>query len=216
MIKLKKGSVVEIEYVGRVKETGKIFDLTSEETAKKEGLYTKTGEYGPRRIVVGANYIIPGLDEELEKMKVGEEKEVELSSEKAFGKRDLSLIKVFSERAFRKNKVNPEIGSMVAIGTSIGRIISRGSGRVRVDLNHPLAGKKLVYKIKINKEIKKEDEKLSSILKHRLGSSSKEFEFDHENKAININIKDITPVMQEKIRSDIKLCLPDIKKVNFK
>jgi FKBP-type peptidyl-prolyl cis-trans isomerase 2 len=213
---MKKGSVIEIEFVGRIKESNQIFDLTLEKVAKENNLYTPKGEYGPRTIVVGADYVIKGLDSELERMGVGEENEVEISSEQAFGKRDPSLVKLISEKAFRKSGVRADIGSMITLGNSIGKIISKGAGRVRVDLNHPLAGKKLVYWIKINKEITKDDEKIKAILTYRLGVENGDFNLDFENKLVEVNIEDITDVMQEKITSDIQLCFPGIKNVKFK
>jgi FKBP-type peptidyl-prolyl cis-trans isomerase 2 len=36
---MKKGDFVRIDFVGRLAATGEIFDLTSEEIAKKEGVY---------------------------------------------------------------------------------------------------------------------------------------------------------------------------------
>jgi len=213
---MKKGDVIEIEYVGKIKETGKVFDLTSEDVAKENGVYISQGEYGPRKIVLGADYILKGLDEKLKKMNVGEKKEIELSPDLAFGKRNPNLVKLVSEKRFKSDGVKAEIGTLVSLGTSIGKVISKGAGRVKVDLNHPLAGKKLVYTIKINKQITENEEKLSTILKHRLGVNTKNFALDLEKKTLEIKVKDITDVMQKKIVSDVKLCFSDIEKVNFK
>ena len=38
MSSIKKDSFLEIEYIGRIKETNKIFDLTDENLAKKENI----------------------------------------------------------------------------------------------------------------------------------------------------------------------------------
>ena len=35
---VKKGDFIEVEYTGKVSESGDIFDTTSEETAKKAGI----------------------------------------------------------------------------------------------------------------------------------------------------------------------------------
>ena len=35
MVKIKKGDLIELDFVGRIKETGEVFDLTIESIAKK-------------------------------------------------------------------------------------------------------------------------------------------------------------------------------------
>ena len=70
-MKLKEKDFVTIEYTGTV--DGKIFDLTDEELAKKEGIYKETTRYGPITIVVGAGHMIQGID----KVLAGKEEEEE-------------------------------------------------------------------------------------------------------------------------------------------
>jgi FKBP-type peptidyl-prolyl cis-trans isomerase 2 len=91
---MQKGDFVYISYVGRIKESGEIFDTTSEEIARKEGVYNPEIKYEDVPIIIGAGFVIPGLDEELEKMNVGEKKIVEIEPKKAFGERREDLIKL--------------------------------------------------------------------------------------------------------------------------
>ncbi|HLC76688.1 MAG TPA: peptidylprolyl isomerase, partial [archaeon] len=61
---MQKGDFVKIAYVGRL-ETGEIFDLTDAETAKKEGIYNSKIIYRDLPVVVGARFLIKGLDSAL-------------------------------------------------------------------------------------------------------------------------------------------------------
>jgi len=51
---IKKGDFIEIGYIGKIKDTGFIFDLTDETLAKKNNLYNKTVIYGPIIIALEA------------------------------------------------------------------------------------------------------------------------------------------------------------------
>ncbi|MEM5820215.1 MAG: peptidylprolyl isomerase [Candidatus Aenigmatarchaeota archaeon] len=161
---MKKGDVVYIDYVGRIKDTNEIFDLTIEEIAKKEGIYNPNYTYKPIPIVVGFGFVIKGLDEEIEKMNEGEEKIVEIPPEKAFGKRDENLVKTFNLSDFKKQDVELKVGEFVNINGILGKVLSISGGRVIIDFNHPLAGKTLVYNIKILKKVENELDKVRAVL----------------------------------------------------
>ncbi|MEM5870953.1 MAG: peptidylprolyl isomerase [Candidatus Aenigmatarchaeota archaeon] len=161
---MKKGDVVYIDYVGRIKDTNEIFDLTIEEIAKKEGIYNPNYTYKPIPIVVGFGFVIKGLDEEIEKMNEGEEKIVEIPPEKAFGKRDENLVKTFNLSDFKKQDVELKVGEFVNINGILGKVLSISGGRVVIDFNHPLAGKTLVYNIKIVKKVENELDKVRAVL----------------------------------------------------
>src|SRR3989344_3134412 len=100
-MKLKKGDFIEIDYIGRIKDENKIFDLTSEEIAKKENIYHKEHSYNPVVICLGFNDIIKGLDEELINKDLGKYK-IEIKSENAFGKKTYDLIKLVPNSIFAK------------------------------------------------------------------------------------------------------------------
>ena len=85
---LQKGDFVRIDYIGKIKESGKVFDTTMEEIAKEHGIYDEKIDFKPAPIVVGANHVIKGLDEALVGLEVGEKKIVEIPPEKGYGKRD--------------------------------------------------------------------------------------------------------------------------------
>ncbi len=158
---MKKGDFVRISYVGRL-ESGEIFDLTDEELAKKEKILNPNIRYGPAAVIVGAGFVIPGLENYLTEMKVGEKKTVTVEPEQAFGQRDPKLVRTVPETAFGKQRPIP--GMIVDFGQQKGRVQAVSAGRVRVDFNHPLAGKKLNYEIEIKDQIKDAKDQVRGVL----------------------------------------------------
>jgi len=157
------GDFVEIEYIGKIKDTGEIFDLTDEKLAKEKGIYNEKVKYGPAKIIVGENFVVKGLDKLLKKMKVNEEKVETIKPEDGFGNRDAKLVKVVSEIELKKQKITPFPGMVLDFGDVKARVQSVNSGRVRIDFNHPLAGRELEYKVKINRKIEDKEEKAKVI-----------------------------------------------------
>lgn len=168
--------MVKVDYIG--KENGEIFDLTVEEKAEEEGLDTESMTFEPINVLLGENFVIEGLEEALMEMEVGEEKEVEIPAEKAYGKRDSDNMETFPEKAFEEQGVQVRPGEQLMIGGQRGRVVSKGSGRVRIDFNHPLAGKDLEYWVKIVEKVEDDEEIAEGILNNRLGHG--ELEFDGE------------------------------------
>ena len=141
---VKIGQFVEIEYSGRL-ETGEIFDSTN----PKEFEDAK----GPITIIMGAGHLIKGIEKAMLEMKVGDSRDLEISPEDGFGKRDSKLIKLFKMGEFRKQNVVPYPGLRLTIDNRMGAVISVSSGRIIVDFNNPLAGRRLSYKLKIIKAV---------------------------------------------------------------
>ncbi len=173
---MEKGDMVKIEYVG--KTNGEVFDLNSEEKAEEENLETEKVEFNPLPVLLGENYVIEGLEESLLDMEVGEEKELEISAEKAYGERDSDKVQTFPEKAFKDQGVQVRPGEDIMVGHQRGRVVSKGSGRVRVDFNHPLSGKDLEYWVKIVEKVDDDKEIAQSILNNRLGHGELEFDED--------------------------------------
>lgn len=163
---MQEGDFVKIDFTGKVSATGEVFDLTSEDEAKKEGIYNKKHKYGPALVVIGANMTIKGVEDQLKKMKVGDEKTFKVQPEKAFGKRNFKLIKILSKSKFLKKNINPAPGMFVDIDGKQAKVQSVSGGRVRVDFNHPLAGRELSYRVKIVKKITDTEKKVKSLLKY--------------------------------------------------
>jgi FKBP-type peptidyl-prolyl cis-trans isomerase SlyD len=166
---MKDGDFVTIDYIARTKNDGNIFDLTKEDAAKKEGVYSEKVQYGPVTFIVGANFVIPGLDEALHGMNVGEKKTVEIPEEKAFGKRSEELVKLVQESYFKQHSIDAIPGSFINVNNIRGRIVSVSGGRVKVDFNHPLAGKTLVYEIEVKGTVTERLEKVKAIVSYFTG-----------------------------------------------
>jgi len=190
MVKIKKGDVVRLHYTGIVKGTGEVFDTTYEDVAKDAGIYSDKGVYGPVPIAVGGGHVLSGLDRRLEGCEVGEEYTIEVPPEEGFGRRDPKLIKVYSLGQFRRQGLRPYPGMEIEVSSGKkklkGRVITVSGGRVRVDFNHPLAGKTLVYKVKVLEKIEDPIEKIKAMLELRLPN------VDREKVIIDVGEKDVT------------------------
>ena len=200
MMAIQKGDVIRLHYTGKVKETGEIFDTTYEDVAKEAGIYSEKGIYGPVPIAVGAGHVLKGLDEQLEGLEVGKKYEITVPPEKGFGKRDPKLIKTFTLGQFRRSGIAPFPGMPVEIETEggrklKGRVLTVSGGRVRVDFNHPYAGKHLVYEVEVIEKIDDPIEKVKALMELRMPS------VDREKVIIEVGEKDVTvdftPVLSE-------------------
>ncbi len=190
-MKVQKGDVIKLHYTGKVKETGEIFDTTFEDVAKEAGIYSEKGIYGPVPIAVGAGHVLKGLDEQLEGLEVGKKYEIIVPPEKGFGKRDPKLIKTFTLGQFRRQGIYPFPGMPIEIETESGRklkgkVLTVSGGRVRVDFNHPYAGKHLVYEVEIVEKIEDPIEKVKALIELRMPM------VDTEKVIIEVGEKDVT------------------------
>ncbi|HIQ38610.1 MAG TPA: peptidylprolyl isomerase [Methanothermococcus okinawensis] len=217
---MEKGVIVKVSYSGYV--DGKLFDTTNEELAKREGIYNPGIRYGPVTVIVGQGMLIPGLDEALLEMEVGEEKELELPPEKAFGKRDPSKIRLVPLREFKKHKINPVVGMPVTINNQVGRIVSINGGRVLVDFNHELAGKTVKYTLKVEEVVEKPEDIVKELLKLFIPRlNMEEIKVEVREKEVDITIpgemliplRDIGVLI--KVVADEILKRLDIEKVSF-
>ncbi|MEF8874288.1 MAG: FKBP-type peptidyl-prolyl cis-trans isomerase [Candidatus Thermoplasmatota archaeon] len=81
---VEEGDLVEVDYIGRF-EDGTVFDSSIEEEAKESKFYDEERDYGPLEFTVGEGQVIPGFEEGVIDMEVGDEKEIEIPPEKAYG-----------------------------------------------------------------------------------------------------------------------------------
>ncbi len=163
---IKEGDFAEIDFVGRIKNTGEIFDITMEEVAKKENIYDSKLRYRPAFLIVGEGMILEYLEQQIVGMKEGDEKTIDIKMNDAFGIRDALKIKVLPLSAFSKNEVEPAPGMYLEVDGNRCKVQSVGSGRVRADFNHPLAGKDVSYWVKIRRIFSTTEDKASAFLHH--------------------------------------------------
>lgn len=187
---IKEGDFIRIKYVGRIKDTNEIFDLNDEDVAKKEGIYEENRVYRPTPIIVGAKHVIEGLDESLVGMEVNEEKKIEIEPEKGFGRRREDLVKIMPLSFFRKQKLRPYPGMKLTIDGKIARVQTVSGGRVRVDFNPEMAGKSLIYEVKITEKIEDPEEKIKAVLELHLGDIEGISDVKIENGIAHVELTD--------------------------
>ncbi len=150
---MQKGDVILVDYTGKDLSSNRVFDTTMAQAAKESALFDERIVYKPVPIILGRHEMLSGLEDEMEQMKVGETKKIVLTPVKAFGERDARNIRIASLKDFVEHKMNPHPGMLVEVNGAQGRVQSVSSGRVRIDFNHPLAGKTLEYEVTIQKKL---------------------------------------------------------------
>ncbi|MHC1605227.1 MAG: FKBP-type peptidyl-prolyl cis-trans isomerase [Candidatus Methanofastidiosia archaeon] len=217
---MEKGDFVEIDYIAKIKDSSKYFDVTNEDKAKEIGLFQKNKIYKPIKIVVGAKHVIEGLDNTLVEMEVGEEKDVEISPELGFGKRNPKLITTIPMREFSKQGIMPRPGLSIDIGGKWATVRNVSSGRVTLDFNHALAGRTLEYRVKIISRIDDTKEKLEAIIEFHLGdteSKKTEVTVDGEKATIKLSgmKKNIEEIIKKIIEEEAGKYISEIKEIEF-
>ena len=160
---IKEKDFIEIEFTGKIKD-GEVFDSTIKEELEKLHVgHDHPVEAKPFIFCLGQEMFLKALDDFLIGKETGKEYEIELEPEQAFGKRNPSLIQRIPISVFREQKVNPAPGVVFNFDGRIGKTLTVSGGRVMVDFNHALAGKTLVYKIKILRKITDLNEKIKAL-----------------------------------------------------
>jgi len=132
--KVKDGDTVKVHYVGRL-EDGTVFDSS---TAAQ-----------PLEFVVGSGSMIQGFDKGVVGMAVGESKTITLSPEDAYGNsREDRIMEV------DRKQLPPDLNLIVGMelsgpGGFPVKVKAIADSSVTIDANHPLAGKTLVFDLKI-------------------------------------------------------------------
>ncbi|MGB6463415.1 MAG: peptidylprolyl isomerase [Nitrosotalea sp.] len=141
-MEVKAGNKVKVEYVGKL-DDGSVFD-SSEDHGK------------PLEFEVGSGHVIKGFDDAVLGMNEGDEKEFTIQPAQAYGQHDSTLVQKVPREVFPQ-EAEITAGLLFEAGLPTGEkvpamITAVDEGIVTVDLNHPLAGKTLNFKIKL-KEI---------------------------------------------------------------
>ncbi|MDL2246995.1 peptidylprolyl isomerase [Methanobrevibacter sp. OttesenSCG-928-K11] len=224
---IKEGDFVKIDFTGKIAETGDVFDTTYEETAKDADIFVEEKTYAPIPIVVGGNHLLPALDEAIVGMKKGDSKNLEVESKDAFGDRDSSLIELIPVKEFKKQGMTPVPGMKITAENNTGKILTVNGGRVKVDFNHELAGKDLVYDFEVVEVIEDDEEKIKSMIQLHYAYPNMDIdktEITFDGKVVNIKLDEITKFDQKsymdvtfarfRIAKDIWENM-DVEKVNF-
>ena len=134
----KKGDNVKIHYTGTLSD-GSVFD-------------SSTGR-APLAFRLGSGQVIPGFDEAVTGMQVGDSKTVNIPAAKAYGARNDDLV-ISVLRSEVPPDINPEVGMKLQMGGANGElvnveIVEVTEEYIALDANPPLAGKELTFAIEL-------------------------------------------------------------------
>lgn len=138
MSEAKSGDTVRINYTGKLTD-GTRFDSS-------EGRE-------PLEFQLGSGQIIPGLDREVEGMKVGDKQTVTVPAEEAYGSHDAAKVQQVPRDALPP-ELEPQEGMQLQAQTPEGAqmtliVTAVAEQEITVDANHPLAGKDLIFEIEM-------------------------------------------------------------------
>ncbi|GAB6055189.1 peptidylprolyl isomerase [Methanobacterium alkalithermotolerans] len=197
---IKEGDFVRLEFTGRTKETGDVFDTTIEEVAEEAGIKIDEKVYGPIPIIVGGGHLLKGIDQAIIDMEAGEQKTIELTPEDGFGDRDPKLVQLVPMKEFKKQNIKPYVGMNITVEGHNGRIQSISGGRVRLDFNHELAGKNLEYQVEIKEILEDDVDKIKSMIQLHYPNPK----INMDKTEVNIQDGKVTIIMDELSRFDQK------------
>ncbi len=138
MEKAKQGDKVKVHYKGYL-DDGTVFDSSFEQD--------------PLEFTIGAGEIIPGFENAVVGMEIGETRTVDIPAKDAYGEyNDMARLEV--PRDNLPDTINPEIGMVLQLttpqnNTVLVRVIDMNDEIITLDANHPLAGKDLKFEIKL-------------------------------------------------------------------
>lgn len=134
----KKGDKVKVHYHGKLTD-GTTFDSS-------EGR-------SPLEFEVGSGQVIPGFDDGVTGLQVGEKRTVHIPAEQAYGPASEEQIVEFPRSQFPP-EMAPEVGMPLQMSNDQGQTFQVVIKEVKddvvvLDANHPLAGKDLVFDIEL-------------------------------------------------------------------
>ena len=206
---LQKKDFIEIEFTGKVKG-GDIFDTNIKEDLKK---LDSNADAKPFIFCLGEGMFMKGVDEFLIGKEIGNYT-IELSPENAFGQRNLPFIQKIPMKVFQGQNIKPQPGAVYNFDGRIAKILSVSGGRITADFNHPLAGKDIIYEVKILRKIENLEEKLKSFITFLF---RKELKFSVEGKKLILEVEkelsEFAELFKDKFKEIFDLDL-EIKEIN--
>ena len=138
MAKAKEGDVVKVHYTGKL-DSGEIFDTSD----NKE----------PLLFTIGKGEVIPGFEDGVKGLEIGESKTIKIPSEMAYGPRQEELLYKVGKDKFPPD-LELQVGQSFKVGGEQGEptivsISEISENEVTLDANHPLAGKDITFDVKL-------------------------------------------------------------------
>lgn len=218
---IEKGSLIFANYTAKVKDTGEVIETTLEDQAKKLNVYDATRKYEPRLIAVGEGWVLSGLDEEVQKMEVGQKKEVDLAPEKAFGLRDPTQTRMIPLRKFGEKAAELTTGDSVDVDNRVGVVRFIGSGRAQVDFNHRLAGKNIVYDLEVVRKVDGDTDKVKALIDRRFAGEGSKVAFTLKEASLEVEIPEELflveglQIIKRGISNDVFKFVPKVRDLTF-
>lgn len=159
-VAIREGDFIRLTYTGTI--DGEIFDTTDENVAREQGVFEQGKEYEPVTIRVGAQHVIPGLDEDLAEKEIGVDYEIDVPASKGYGERDPELVKSASAKEFKEK---PTVGTRVQIEGREGVVVNIVGNRAVIDFNHPFAGREIHYTYQITGVVESPEEQAQALIK---------------------------------------------------
>jgi FKBP-type peptidyl-prolyl cis-trans isomerase SlyD len=106
----------------------------------------------PLKYVHGQRRMIPGLEKELAGMKVGGEKHITVKPEEAYGPVNKAAFQEIPKEKVPANGL--KVGAVLAAKSPEGQVVPMRVHEIKektvvMDMNHPMAGKTLVFDVKV-------------------------------------------------------------------
>ena len=143
MAQAKTGDTVRVHYEGQLSD-GTIFDSSLERE--------------PIEFILGQDTVIPGFEQAVIGMEVGESKDVSIPPEDGFGEYSEDLV-VNIEKTMLPPDINPELGMQLEVSPEevsseeetprVFTIADIAEDSITLDGNHPLAGAEIAFKIEL-------------------------------------------------------------------
>jgi len=132
------GNKVKVHYTGKLTD-GTVFDSSRDRE--------------PLEFTIGAKQMIPGFEQGVMGMQVGDSKTVEISSDQAYGPvNDQLMVEMpYEDQLKQMNvQVGMELPAQLQNGNQIMVVVKEiRDTTILVDANHPLAGKDLIFDIEM-------------------------------------------------------------------
>lgn len=137
MKKIQAGDTVIVNYTGRL-EDGTIFDSSLNEGRE------------PLTSTLGQGQLIPGFENGLIDMIIGETKTIEIEPENAYGEYNPEMTTIVSRGQVPDTiQVGETLQGNTPNGPIIVKVVEVTDESVTLDANHPLAGKKLIFDLEV-------------------------------------------------------------------
>jgi FKBP-type peptidyl-prolyl cis-trans isomerase 2 len=138
MAQVKSGDTVKIHYTGKL-GSGVVFDTSIERE--------------PLEFTTGQGQVIPGFENAVMGMEIGQSKTFTVPFNEAYGPHNPELVMAV-EKAKMPDDLNPHIGQHLQARQDDGRVINFivsnvTENEVTLDGNHPLAGQDLTFDIEL-------------------------------------------------------------------